>query len=102
MIYEIPLTARPQTFSIDMAGTSFRMTLRYLNVGEGGWILDIADSNKAPIVSGIPLVTGADLLAQYRHLGFSVGLRVQTTDNPDAVPTFENLGDTGKLYFVTS
>jgi hypothetical protein len=40
-----------------------------------------------PIVNGIPLVTGVDLLAQYRYLGFSGRLWVQGADNPDDVPT---------------
>lgn len=100
MIYEIPLSPTPQTFSISISGVSYRMTLRYRNALEGGWILDIADANKMPIVSGIPLVTGCDLLEQYKHLGLSFQLRVQTTDDPDAVPTFDNLGSSSKLYFV--
>lgn len=100
-IFEIPLDPRPQTFSISLAGKSYSMTVRYRKATEGGWILDIADANKSPIVQGIPLVTGANLLAQYAHLGISGRLWVQTTDNPDAVPTFENLGDASKLYFVT-
>jgi uncharacterized protein DUF6983 len=48
------------------------------------------------------LVTGADLLAQYKHLGFTGALVVQTVSNPDAVPTFANLGDDGQVYWVTT
>lgn len=100
--FEIPLTpAKPQKFGITLAGIEYRMTLKYRNTAQGGWVLDIADSNKTPIVDGIPLVTGADLLAQYKHLGFKGRLYVQTRDDPNAVPTFDNLGDAGKLYFVT-
>lgn len=68
---------------------------------EGGWVLQIADQSGNVLVSGIPLVTGANLLAQYAHLGFSGGLYVQTTNNPDAVPTFSNLGSDALLYWVT-
>jgi len=99
--YEIPLTPQPQTFGITLGATDYRLTVRYRNVTEGGWVLDIADANATPIVEGIPLVTGADLLAQYQHLGFTGGLFVQTTDDPDAVPTFDNLGIGAKLYFMT-
>lgn len=100
-IFEIPLdVGTPQRFTVTLSQVDYLMTLRYRNVPEGGWILDIADSSGTPIVEGIPLVTGSDLLAQYRHLGFRGALRVQTTNDPDAVPTFENLGAAGKLYWV--
>ncbi|MNT70290.1 hypothetical protein D3C72_2086560 [compost metagenome] len=64
-------------------------------------MLDIADANNAPLVSGIPLVTGVDLLAQFRHLGFAGRLWVQGADNPDDVPTYEDLGIGSHLYWVT-
>jgi hypothetical protein len=66
----------------------------------GSWVLDIADDIGNPILSGIPLVTGANLLSQYGYLGFGGGLYVMTTSDPDAVPTFENLGDDGLLYWT--
>lgn len=100
--FRIPLAAgRPQRFTATLGQVEYELTLRYLNVDEGGWILDIADAIGSPIVQGIPLVTGADLLAQYAHLGFSGRLWVQTLSDPDAVPTFENLGDDGVLWWVT-
>ena len=102
-IYEIPLqVGTPQSFSITLGGVQYRLTLQYRNDPAAGWTLDIADSTGDPIISGIPLVTGADLLAQYAYLGFGGRLRVQTTSDPDAVPTFTNLGDDGLLYWVTN
>jgi hypothetical protein len=101
--FKIPLVVgTPQRFSITLGQVEYQLTLRYLNIDEGGWIIDIADAIGTPIVQGIPLVTGADLLAQYKHLGFGGRLRVQTLSDPDAVPTFENLGDDGALWWVTS
>jgi len=100
-IYEIPLSPAPQTFVVTLSGADYRMTLQYRDAGGAGWVLDIADSNHAPPVSGLPLVTGIDLLAQYRHLGFAGRLWVQGADNPDDVPTFENLGVGSKMYWVT-
>ena len=73
----------------------------YRNADEAGWALDIADASKTPIVSGIPLVTGCDLLAQYKHLGFAGRMWVQTIDDPDVVPTFDNLGSGCKLFWVS-
>jgi hypothetical protein len=100
--FRIPLeVAAPQQFSITLGQVEYRITVRYRNVEQGGWFIDIADANGAAILAGIPLVTGADLLAQYKHLNFGGRLWVQTLSDPDAVPTFDNLGSDGLLYWVT-
>lgn len=103
-VFSIPLqVGTPQTFSIQLGGVSYQLTFLYRNdtSGLGGWTVDIADDNGNPILQGVPLVTGADLLAQYPHLDFGGSLIVQTTSNPDAIPTFDNLGDDGVVYWVT-
>ncbi|WP_419146021.1 phage baseplate plug family protein [Escherichia coli] len=51
-------------------------------------------------MSGIPLVTGLNLLGQYRHLGFAGGLRVTGAESPDDAPTATDLGRGAKLYWV--
>lgn len=100
--YRIPLkVGTPQYFEATLGGVAYRLTLKYRNVEQGGWCLDIADANGTSIIAGLPLVTGADLLAQHKHLGIGGRLWVQTLSDPDAVPTFENLGDDGVLYWVT-
>jgi hypothetical protein len=101
-IYEIPLTAQPQSFFITLGGIEYRLTLQWRETVGGGWFLDIADSTLNPIISGIPLVTGADLLGQYAYLGIPGKLGVATDGDPDAVPTFTNLGSQSHLYFVAS
>ncbi len=98
---EIPLTADPQTFTITLGGTDYRLTVQYRKAGGAGWVLDIADASDNPLVSGIPLVTGVDLLAQYKHLGFQGRLWVQGAEDPDDTPTFADLGVGSKLYWVT-
>lgn len=98
--FQIPLTPTPQRFGITLSGRDYRLTTRFRNVPEGGWTLDIADADDVPIVQGIPLVTGANLLEQYPHLGFRGRLFMQTLDNPDAVPTFDNLGREALLFWV--
>lgn len=105
--FGIPLEiGTPQEFTITLGGTAYQFTFLYRNdpAGLGGWTLDIADNFGNPIVQGIPLVTGANLLEQYGYLniGGGGGLWVQTTSDPDSVPTFENLGADGQLYWVTS
>lgn len=69
---------------------------------QGGWVIDISDRAGAQLVNGIPLVTGCDLLAQHKHLGFAGELRVQTSDAPDETPTFVNLGEQSHLYWITT
>jgi hypothetical protein len=98
--YEIPLTPTPQSFSIALGGVTYKMTVVWV-VG-CGWVLNIADANGVSIVNGVPLVTGVDLLDQYAYLGFTGSLVVQTDHDADAVPTFDNLGLTSHLFFVTS
>jgi hypothetical protein len=103
--YPIPLKAgTPQTFSISLGGVNYQFTLRYRNdpAGLGGWVLDIDDQFGEELLYGVPLVTGANLLAQYSYLGFRGGLYVQTANDPDAVPTFRGLGVDTVLYWVQS
>lgn len=100
--YEVPLTPEAQTFSIQLGLKTYQIYLWWNDADEGGWTIDIADSQSNPIISGIPLVTGVDLLAQYGYLDFGGTLVVLTDDSPDAVPTFTNLGNQSHLYFTTN
>ena len=99
-LFEIPLPATPQRFKITLSGSDYWIALTFKNINDGGWVLAIENSSGEKLVSGIPLVTGIDLLGQYKYLGFNGGLRGQTTADPDAVPTFENMGAASKLYWV--
>ena len=99
-VYEIPLTPVPQTFGITLAGVVYNVTFTW-NTQSQNWILDIADQNNANILTGIPIITGSDLLEQYAYLNFGGKLIAQTSGNAQAVPTYENLGTDGNLYFVT-
>jgi predicted Zn-dependent protease with MMP-like domain len=99
--YEIPLSPSPQTFSILLVGVLYQLTVRYADAPEGGWMLDIADQAGNDILNGAPLVTGHDLLEQYDYLGIGGSLAVSTDGDPDAIPTFENLGVQSHLYFTT-
>ena len=108
MIYfsEIPLNNTPVRFGISLQDVRYQLTIRYRSTGIAGgcgWTIDIADTYGAPLVSGIPMVTGADLLAQYEYLNFGGGLMVATDgdDKGAHVPTFGNLGTSSHLYWVT-
>lgn len=99
---EIPLVpSQPQRFTTTLNGVTYNMRLTY-DVAQGGcWILDIGDANGALLVAGIPLVTGVDLLAQYSYLGIPGALLVTTDRGAGEVPTFDGLGVTSHLYYVT-
>lgn len=154
--YEIPLSSEPQTFAIALAEKTYQLTFTW-NPSTASWVLDIADEQRLPIISGIPVITGLDLLAQYGYLGLGGSIVVQTdgsgslvpqidgnstvpvvgpgawfiigssvlgggnaiwgpTDTgdtsagstlranifPNDVPTFDNLGTSGRMYFVVA
>lgn len=103
-VYEIPVTPSGgnQTFSVELNGTSYQLALNWRNARDAGWTLDIADADGNALVNGIPFVTGADLLAPYRHLSIGGGgsLSVITDGDPEAVPTFDNIAVTSHLYWT--
>jgi hypothetical protein len=106
--FEIPLSgSTPQTFTIQLAGNPLQLTFLYRNAdpaiaGGCGWTVDVVNAQGANVLCGVPLVTGADLLAQYAYLNFNGSLFVRSDGTPEAIPTFENLGETpgGHLYWM--
>lgn len=102
-LFEIPLSGSPQTFAVMLNGTEWRLTFTYRDApcGMGGWILDIADFTDAAVLCGVPLVTGADLLGQFEYLGLRGFLFVYSDGNPDAVPTFANLGSGSHVIWAS-
>lgn len=121
--YEIPTSASPQTFSIQLVGVTYNLRLTYheanaehagaivaidtdsdslvdLNV-MSSWILDIFDTTDNPLVLGIPLIPGIDLLYQYQYLKIGGSLVVSTDGDPDRTPEFNDLGTSSHLWFVT-
>lgn len=103
-VFEIPLTSHAQKFSIVLAGQRYWFALRWNDAPLGGWILDISDNASNPLVSGIPLITGTDLLAQYAKLDFGGQLFMATDGSHDAPPRIDNLGAPGgsRMYWVTT
>lgn len=97
--FEIALTAQPQRFSVTLNGVLYKLQC-YWNTVSLAWVLDILTVDDVPFIMGIPLVTGDNLLGQYEYMGIGGALIVQTDSDLDAVPTFDNLGEAGKLYFV--
>lgn len=95
---KIPLTNQPGTFKVPLNGRTYSIRSFYIDAPGGGWCIDISDASGAPLICGMPLVTGADLLEQYPHKGIG-GKMFVTTADPAALPTAADLGVTSFLWF---
>lgn len=93
--YEIPLKPGNQTLNINLNGTIYNMTIIWRN----GYVLDIYDVNNNPIITGISLVTGCNLIGQYQYLGIPE-LVIITDTTPDVVPSELTLGVSSHLAVI--
>jgi hypothetical protein len=100
--FEVPTGPAPRTQLVSLNGTVYTLTLTWCDPASC-WMVEIDDEEGNLILGCQPLVTGADLLAQFAYLSIGGGgaLIVQSTNDPNVVPTFETLGSTGKLFFVS-
>lgn len=98
-VFRIPLQPQAQAFTIQLGKITYRMVVKW-NSASSIWVLDIYNTAQKLIVGGIPLVAGADLLAQYGHLGFTGKLIAQQDANVLLPPDFDGLGSAGNLYYV--
>jgi hypothetical protein len=97
--YEIPLSPKPQQLSISLSGQTYILRLTWCWPVQA-WVLDVSDSVGNALVSGVPLVTGADLLEQFEYLGIGGQLIVQSDASVDVVPTFTSLGQRSHVFYV--
>lgn len=97
---EVPLTPQAQKFSIPIAGETYGMTMQYRDAEDGGWMMDLANSAGKALASGIPMVTGTDLLGQLKHLGVNAVMGMVNSGGGDDAPTFANLGISSHLVFL--
>ncbi|TXH35308.1 MAG: hypothetical protein E6Q98_16075 [Rhodospirillaceae bacterium] len=97
--YEIPLTAEPQKRVVTLVGQKYTLIVTWCDPQQY-WVLELRDVNDVILVAGIPLVTGADLLAQYEYLEIGGALVAQSDADGFSPPTYENLGQTAHLYFI--
>jgi hypothetical protein len=101
-VFLVPFVpATPQILQISIGGTTYTMKVRWC-VPANCWMLDLSDASGNPILQGIPLITGTDLLAQFAYLGLGFSLLVQSNNDPTAVPTFASLGLTGNVYILVA
>lgn len=104
-VFKIPLEARNQITRMQINGINYQLRVMW-NKMAGVWILDIFTDTGFPILCGIPLITGANLLGQYeyKHIGNDVIFIVLTLavgHSPSEIPSQTNLGTDGNLYYIT-
>jgi len=98
--FEIPLDAKNQSIRVSLNGVTYGMRILW-NWISALWVIDLSDANGNALVGGIPMVANIDLLGQYEFLSVGGRLVAMTDNAPDVAPTFDNLGGTGHLYFIT-
>jgi len=92
----IPLEAGAQTLAVPLGGVTYRMRIWWRESVTPAWVLDLATDEGTALVSGLPLLPGADLLAQHKHLGIPGVLYVLS----DGDITYDSLGASTRLYFL--
>lgn len=94
----IPLASSGQEFSVQLGSTIYRLRIWWRQSVTPCWMLDLLADDGTPLVRSTPMLPGADLLGQHKHLGVAGVLYVLS----DGEITFEGLGTTTKLYFLPS
>ncbi len=99
-VYEVPTTPQSQEFDVSLGGTTYHLVLTW-NPAAQCWNLDVEDSQQNPLVQGLQLITGADLLEQFAYLGIGGSFQVQSDFDVTEVPGYGALGSTGHLFFIS-
>lgn len=91
MMLILPFTAEPfRTFTTNLNGHSYQFTTNY-NERNGVWSFDLADGETGdPIISGVPILIGCDLLGPY---GLGIGSMYAVDQAATAAPAL--IGTTG-------
>ena len=101
-VVRIPLSARPQRLQVLLAGVIYGIRLYWL-VPANCWAIDLSDHNGNPLISGIALVTGGDLFAQFGYINLGGQLLVMSDNQPLASadpPGWRDLDVTGHVFFI--
>lgn len=98
-VFTIPLTNQNQTLQISLLGITYILAVRW-NALAGLWYLDINDVNNKPLLNGIPMTAGVNLLKQFSYLGIGGALVAQNVNNPALPVDYAGLGSTGFLLFI--
>lgn len=95
---EIPLNANPeQLFSIVLSGETYDIRVA-LNSRLGVWTLSFSQLGE-PVLSGVSLVGGIDILNQYNIP--VTNMYIVNLDQPELDPSRDNLGSVSRLFILT-
>lgn len=100
--WEFPLLPQAQQMQIQLGEIDYSIRFGWCDSPDGGWFIDIADVAGNPIIQGLPLTAGENILQQFDYLGLPGEIRVQTDGNPLVEPSYANLGSNGQVLFITS
>lgn len=101
MILELPLAADPaQSFTCQLGTVKYFFVVRY-NSRNGVWTMDLSyDASREPIIVGVPIVLGVDLLGAYN---FNIGSLIAVdTSGTARDATADDLGSRVLLYWVSA
>lgn len=104
MILELPITQEGPWFSIstELDGAAFKLSFRW-NERLEQWVLDVADGDGNPIVSGIRVVIDQPLLNRFRGIsGMPPGeIMAIDTENTGLDADLEDLGRRVALFYLS-
>ncbi len=99
-VYSIPLYSGAQQFQVSLENRTIQIRLIWREAEGGGWFMDLSETDGTPILAGLPLRCGYNLLEQYQYLG--LGKMMCLIDGDDShEPTYEDMGSTLKLYWTS-
>ena len=96
-VYEIPLLPQSQILNINVGGIYYNL---YIFWRSTVYVMDIYDVNQNLIISGIPLIQGGNLLAQFTYLNIPGEWYIISDGTPYIDPTYYTLGQSTHLMVV--
>lgn len=94
MIKQLNTINGSQIFNSTLNGVNYNFRIIWRGTE---YVLDLLDTNKNPIIQGIALVTGMDLLSPYKYLNLGFGLFVSNSANPMQDMTYKDLSNTHQI-----
>ncbi len=88
-----------QQFTIELDGNVYNFHFRY-NYRMSLWIMDIHDEEDDALLTGIPLVTGVNLLHQYVAEELPTGHLIVVNETDDTAPDRYTMGKEAFIYYL--
>jgi len=100
-IVEIPISSDSgnYNFQTELDGTDYILRFRY-NGRSTSWYMDMSTPENAPIIMGIKIVVGTELLSSFKHLAIPQGIMYAVNlENVNQEPTRNNFGSEIRLVY---